>query len=451
MKKSLLALAAMGAFAGAAQAQSSVTVYGLLDMGYNAQNYRMNNATNTTGQQAAPGANVPQTLRGNNASFNGNGNESTSRIGFRGTEDLGGGMSAFFTVEVALIPASDTQLLSGAAASNRQTFLGLASKGLGRAAFGTQYTVLHDAAAATDPGQLNNVAGNVIYAGNRNANPSDFGGAAAGVAAANSAGNLYGWQSQAGYTVRQNNMLKINSEVFNGVKFNAFYNLNNSNQNQTGTNLAVSGGTTNTNGWGVGLDFSGVKNLFATATYQSFKNTSPYGVTQNADGTVTFTGGAPAVFPGAAGTAGTNVVDNQFYLAATYQFGNITAYAQYINRKATSNTGSYTYSRTGQQIGVRGFATKTIEGWASVGTGRYSNSILNAGDATPFTNAPTANLLGWQLGSNYWLSKRTNLYAIYGQQSTSNVTYPTNAAGANSMGPISFNSNQYTVGMRHTF
>ncbi len=34
MKKSLLALAAMGAFAGAAQAQSSVTVYGVLDVGY---------------------------------------------------------------------------------------------------------------------------------------------------------------------------------------------------------------------------------------------------------------------------------------------------------------------------------------------------------------------------------------------------------------------------------
>jgi len=34
MKKSLFALAAMGAFAGAAQAQSSVTVYGILDVGY---------------------------------------------------------------------------------------------------------------------------------------------------------------------------------------------------------------------------------------------------------------------------------------------------------------------------------------------------------------------------------------------------------------------------------
>jgi len=33
MKKSLLALAAMGAFVGAAHAQSSVTVYGILDVG----------------------------------------------------------------------------------------------------------------------------------------------------------------------------------------------------------------------------------------------------------------------------------------------------------------------------------------------------------------------------------------------------------------------------------
>ncbi len=45
MKKSLFALAAMGAFTGAAQAQSSVTVYGLLDVGY----------INATAKAAGPG------------------------------------------------------------------------------------------------------------------------------------------------------------------------------------------------------------------------------------------------------------------------------------------------------------------------------------------------------------------------------------------------------------
>jgi len=38
MKKSLLALAAMGAFVGAAQAQSSVSVYGIYDGGFNSTN-----------------------------------------------------------------------------------------------------------------------------------------------------------------------------------------------------------------------------------------------------------------------------------------------------------------------------------------------------------------------------------------------------------------------------
>ena len=40
MKKSLLAVAAMTAFAGAAQAQSSVTVYGIVDVGFIGQNQR---------------------------------------------------------------------------------------------------------------------------------------------------------------------------------------------------------------------------------------------------------------------------------------------------------------------------------------------------------------------------------------------------------------------------
>jgi predicted porin len=49
MKKSLLAVAAMGAFASAAQAQSSVTVYGILDMGFQGVTTRVGSAkTNIT-------------------------------------------------------------------------------------------------------------------------------------------------------------------------------------------------------------------------------------------------------------------------------------------------------------------------------------------------------------------------------------------------------------------
>jgi predicted porin len=56
------------------------------------------------------------------------------------------------------------------------------------------------------------------------------------------------------------------------------------------------------------------------------------------------------------------------------------------------------------------------------------------------TNNPTANFTGYQVGSNYWLSKRTNLYAIYGSTQT-----------ASTSGTGAFGGTQYATGIRHTF
>jgi len=87
MKKSLLAVAALGAFASAAQAQSSVTVYGILDVGYIGTNARVSDSSVTTngGQKKTTTNQFGQSA------------EQTSRLGFKGTEDLGGGSQAFFT------------------------------------------------------------------------------------------------------------------------------------------------------------------------------------------------------------------------------------------------------------------------------------------------------------------------------------------------------------------
>ena len=123
MKKSLLAVAAMGAFATAAQAQSSVTVYGILDVGYIGSNQVL--AANTA--NATSGQAITKTTAGGI----GSGAESTSRLGFRGTEDLGGGSSAFFTLEVA-VGVNDSNALgsngssiagngTGVSNANRQT------------------------------------------------------------------------------------------------------------------------------------------------------------------------------------------------------------------------------------------------------------------------------------------------------------------------------------------
>jgi predicted porin len=78
MKKSLIALAVMAA-AGAASAQSSVTLFGIVD------------ATFAYGKGS-----VTKRYQLTNSGYN------SSRLGFRGTEDLGGGMSASFWLEAGV-------------------------------------------------------------------------------------------------------------------------------------------------------------------------------------------------------------------------------------------------------------------------------------------------------------------------------------------------------------
>ncbi|QWD90886.1 porin [Polynucleobacter sp. MWH-Braz-FAM2G] len=421
MKKSLFAVAALSAIAGAAQAQSSVTVYGILDVGYVGYNTRV--ATGSTQSSQA----VNKTT-GNAFSSSG---ESTSRLGFKGTEDLGGGTSAFFTVEIGVTPNS-AQNISTSGTSNRQTFAGLKKNGIGQFALGTQYTVVHNAVAATDPGQANNIAGNVIYP----AITEGVGGTE------NSTG--------AAYTVRTNNQLSVNSDTFAGFQVNGMLVANNKNQNETitvsGTTTTSTGGLNNQNGWGLGVNYTFQK-FYATVNYQALTSKQST-QTVNTAGTTLATwlpAGAPATgYAGGASAPGTNVQDNQFYVAATYDFGILKAYAQYITRKVSAQQdNTYYLKRSGEQIGVRSFITPTIEAWASGGLGRYQGYGAN-----------TANLTAWQIGSNYWLSKRTNLYAIYGMTGTSNASFPTAVNGAavnTNINPASTNISNYAVGIRHTF
>jgi len=224
MKKSLFAIAAVTAFAGAAQAQSSVTVYGILDAGYVGGNQREQTTT-------------VKSTNANNFAISGA--ESTSRLGFKGVEDLGAGKSAFFTVEVTL--AGDTTSVLG---GTRQAFVGLKDNKLGSAAIGLQNTIIHEAVGATDVGQQNNIAGNVIYATSSNLTATPNVGA----------GNTDA------YTVRTSQTLKYVSPTFAGVTLKATYALNNDNVTQTAayntTNGTAAGGTTNYNGWGVGADYA---------------------------------------------------------------------------------------------------------------------------------------------------------------------------------------------------
>jgi len=419
MKKSLFALAATTAFAGAAQAQSSVTVYGLIDAGYVGYNSR-----------AASGTAVTKTT-GN--SFNSNA-ESTSRLGFKGTEDLGGGASAFFTVELGLDASTTSGFKNSSSTENRQSFIGLKKNGIGDFAFGTQYTLIQQSAAQTSASGLNNILGDMVYT-------SGTGFATNGYGTPQGALATDGYGAGLPYTIRTQNTLTLNSETIAGFKIHGAVVMKNSNSSQTtlsGLN-GYTGGNNNQNGWQLGADYTWQK-LFVTAAYQAFSATQAY----NLNGQAASAAGYNINLFGAeqASTLGTNVKDNQTYVAATYDFGILKAYAQYVNRKVTSQQNSGYYAkRSGEQIGVKSFITPTIEAWAQGGLGKYTSFAVPGATV----NNPAANLTSWQIGSNYWLSKRTNLYAIYGQVGSSNVSVVNNA------NPASFNASNYAIGMRHTF
>lgn len=136
MNKHLFALAAAATFAAPgiaqnivspraaaapAQAESSMVIYGITDAGY----VRSSN------------------IAGSSRLGLESGYLQSSRIGFRGTEELGGGLRALFTLESGI--ALDTGANASATTFfNRQAFVGLSSKDLGTFTMGRQYTTVYD-------------------------------------------------------------------------------------------------------------------------------------------------------------------------------------------------------------------------------------------------------------------------------------------------------------------
>lgn len=123
MKKTVLALAVLGTFAGVASAQSSsVTLYGRLD-----------NALVWTD----PGSDNGDSKY----SLNGHDVIGGSRWGLRGSEDLGGGLKANFVIESGF--AGDTGQ-GNAKLFDRQAYVGLSSSSIGEIRLGRQQTLTRE-------------------------------------------------------------------------------------------------------------------------------------------------------------------------------------------------------------------------------------------------------------------------------------------------------------------
>lgn len=176
MRRKLLAAAVLGGFGMSTHAQSSIALYGIIDEGIDFAN----NVSGSKSYQLQSGY------------------ASGSRWGFRGEEDLGGGMQAIFRLENGF-NINNGKLGQGGLMFGRQAYVGLASRTYGTVTFGRQYDSLVDYMAPT--------TANGSWAGEVFSHPYD--------------------DDNTENTFRLNNTIKYTSPVFAGLQFGGTYSFSN--------------------------------------------------------------------------------------------------------------------------------------------------------------------------------------------------------------------------------
>ncbi|NHH81176.1 porin [Burkholderia gladioli] len=224
MKKTLIVAAAAASFATVAHAQSSVTLYGVLDAGITYQ-------SNVAGKSRwSEGTGIDQSL-----------------FGLRGSEDLGGGLKAIFTLEIGF-NLGNGRFSNDGGMFNRQSFVGLSSQ-YGTVTLGRQYDAVQDYLA---PLTATGSWGGTYFA---------------------HVGNFDNLSTNGGYAT--NNSIKFTSANYAGLQFGGTYAF--SNNTNFGNNRAYSGG--------VSYQFQGLK---LAGAYSQLNNPNAAGtsgaVDQNAFG-----------------------------------------------------------------------------------------------------------------------------------------------------------------------
>jgi len=383
----------MGAFAGAAQAQSSVSVYGIIDGGYNGRTDETTtaNVKTTTSRQGMSGS-----------------AQASSRLGFRGVEDIGGGKTVTFNLEYgvnagsgALTVATTAGVINAQQETGvRTTTVGLTDKQFGAINIGRQLTGIHTIVAGTVFGG-NNMLGDSAYS------------------------NMVGGTSYATQTrlhanaTRMSNGLAYSTPTIAGFSARADWSADNNTQADT---------TAATNRVG---------NLGLTAAYVNGPFTLRAGTHQvkgnNTTATAVTADGFNAAL--AVNNAQQKTVIN--VASARYSDKGFTLETIVGNNKVTNESTGVQASKVSSAQLNASYAFGTITPFVKYGFGKTETGITGAANAD--TNSA-------QAGVTYGMSKRTNLYAAYGQQ-TIKVKTSTTAALVNNK----VEGQQVAVGLMHTF
>ncbi|SIO60930.1 porin [Paraburkholderia phenazinium] len=389
MKKrlSLLAIPAGLVLSAGAQAQSSVTLYGIVDAGI----AYVHNAQSSNGQNQSTLVKFAS------------GNISGSRWGLKGTEDLGGGLAAIFQLENGFNLGTGA-LGQGSREFGRKAVVGLTGNAWGTVTLGRQYDPIVDLVQGlTEDNYFGGVFG--------------------------TPGDLDNYDN----SLRVSNSVKYVSPIFGGFQVEALYGLG-----------GVAGSTGSGRTWSLGAAYAnGPLSLGAGYFYANGGNTLTNGLR-------TWTSSSDSLF--------NTVINSGFASANSIQIAKVGA--QYVIGAATIGAA---YSNT--QYGSDAFS-------AFHETARFNNGsvffnyqftpAVRAGvgyNYTSLTGPSSAHYNQANLGADYAVSKRTDLYALFGYQKASGKTLNSSGATVNadaSIGDFGVNSGSNSqdvavVGIRHKF
>jgi predicted porin len=330
-----------------AHAQSNVSVYGVIDLNVERSNHRnVNGVYGNLTQLKSDG------LFG-------------SRFGFTGTEDLGGGTKAMFTLEAGMAP--DTGAVGTATKFfSRLSFVGLENN-LGRVTLGRQYTAQFDVLSRFFP--LTRAPQYEPYA-----------------------------QIESIYT---DNSIKLTRNV-GPLKLAAHYGFGESPQGHKGAANYSVGAAYEPSHWGMALSYDQTNTPYATSG-----NLDDYGYVR------------------------------KLVAAARYTIGQTTLYAGIRDGKTLSANAVLTTRDNVAYVGVEQQFSSTVNG----AIGYYRNNVH-------YTNAAyTGTPRSVAARATYALSKRTDLYAVYGTARNSALNF--NALST--LQPGKTDQTAFALGIRHLF
>ncbi|OLL31234.1 porin [Burkholderia sp. SRS-W-2-2016] len=360
--------------AASSHAQSSVTLYGVIDAG-------LNYISNVQTGRSAAGLQGKQQYSFQDGATGG---IRGSRFGLRGSEDLGGGLKAIFVLENGFSITNGT-LAQGGALFGRQAYVGMQSP-YGAVTLGRQYDSVVDF--------IQPFLSGAAWAGYFGAHAGDV--------------------DNTLNTRRINNSVKFSSVDYAGFRFSGVYSFGGV-PGSVGRNQVWSAGV----GYHTGSFALGAAYLNARNPNLSFYGTNPNAGTTAASNNLGSVGSATSpqsnpIYAGYASASTTQIAS----AAASYQLGQaslglIYSNVQFRGLGSPSGPNPFGYSGTATfnnaEVNLRYQITPALLAGVA-----YMYSHNSGAD-----NAGSASYNQVQAGTDYFLSKRTDVYVIVAYQRAS--------------------------------